>query len=62
MAEVRGQRPYFRNGPETDPGDAVRFRKALAQDRDEAPPRAHTGQSQGRDRLIASPPLRLPTM
>src|SRR3712207_9179858 len=35
MDEVLGQQPYFMNGPDTDPGDATRFREALEQDRDE---------------------------
>ncbi|WP_209381901.1 PAS domain-containing protein [Pararoseomonas baculiformis] len=35
MAEVLGQGPYFMNGPETDPANAVRLREALEQDRDE---------------------------
>src|SRR3712207_506992 len=35
MAEVLGQQPHFMNGEETDETDAVRFREALEQDRDE---------------------------
>jgi PAS domain S-box-containing protein len=35
MEEVLGQQPYFLNGPDTDEGDAARFREALAQDHDE---------------------------
>jgi PAS domain S-box-containing protein len=35
MDEVLGQQPFFMNGEETDEEDAVRFRKALEEDRDE---------------------------
>jgi PAS domain S-box-containing protein len=35
MEEVLGQQPFFMNGEETDAEDAVRFRQALAEDRDE---------------------------
>lgn len=35
MPEVLGQQPFFMNGEETDEVDAIRFRQALAQDRDE---------------------------
>src|SRR3712207_10345 len=34
MEEVLGQQPHFMNGPETDPDDAERFRRILAEDRD----------------------------
>src|SRR3712207_2074002 len=34
MDEVLGQQPHFMNGPETDPADAERFRRLLAEDRD----------------------------
>lgn len=35
MEEVLGQQPHFMNGEETDPQDAVRFREAVEQDRDD---------------------------
>jgi PAS domain S-box-containing protein len=35
MEEVLGQQPHFLNGPDTDPEDGVRFRDAIAEDRDE---------------------------